>query len=274
MWTVGEAGSSSGLNQVSHGPIEPRPDRGWPGLMKSCPELPANMLQLGDHGSLVPHNVTTNLSTSIGFRPSNPLETYRGPTVGGSSSFSGPLGPASVDPLEMDNRRSSRKRKAVELSIGQSSSGIGSSNVLRIPEGGSDNPIIPRLGLGVSGLSSENPVVENTRRNVQLRISSSRQQDPLPVSNNNNNNRQSDISALYPSLRLNPVDFTSLPLPATAENSNSSSHRSQPGLRIPALRRNVPSNSRWSRNSSSRTNRSSNLVIPVSGMKLIRERYV
>ncbi|KAI3684702.1 hypothetical protein L6452_33927 [Arctium lappa] len=253
MWTVGEAGSSSGPNQVSRGQIEPRPDHGWPALMKSCPEPPASMLQLRDHGSSVPHNVTVN--------PSNSLETYRGSTAASSSSF----GPSS-DPFEMDNRRLSRKRKAVELSVGQSSSGIGSLNTLETPEGGSnmwqriaenppsDNQIIPRLGLGV-------PVAENIRRNVQLRISSSRQQDPLPV--NNNNSRQSDISALYPSLRLNPVDFRSLPAPSTTENSdsNSSSHQGQPVLRIPSLRRNFQSNSRWSRNSSSRNSRSPNLVI-------------
>ncbi|KVH98316.1 hypothetical protein Ccrd_023458, partial [Cynara cardunculus var. scolymus] len=259
MWTVGEAGSSSGTNQVSHGQIEPRPDRGWPALMKSCPEPSARMLQLGDHGSSVPHNV-----------PLTSLETFSGSATASSSSFSDPFGPSS-DPFEMDDRRLSRKRKAVELSVGQSSSGIGSSNTLERPEGGStmwqtiaenppsDNQIIPRLGLGVSGLPFENPVAENTRRNVQLRISSSRQQDPLLA---NSSNRQSDISALYPSLRLNPVDFRSLPVPATAENSNSSSHQGQPVLRIPALRRNFQSSSRWSRSSSSRNNRSSNLVIP------------
>ncbi|KAI3684704.1 hypothetical protein L6452_33929 [Arctium lappa] len=271
MWTVGEAGSSSGTNQVSHGQIEPRPDRGWPALMKSCPEPPASMLQLGDHGSLVTHNVAANPSNPIGFKPLNSLETYRGSAAASSSSFTDPFGPSS-DPFDMDNRRLSRKRKAVELSVGQSSSGIGSSNLLERPEGGSnmwqriaenppDNQIIPRLGLGVSGLSSENPVAENTRRNVQLRISSSRQQDPSLA---NNNSRQLDISALYPSLRLNPVDFRSLPAPANAENSNSSStHQGQPVLRIPALRRNLQSNARWSRNSSSRNNRSSNLVIPM-----------
>ncbi|KAJ9560091.1 hypothetical protein OSB04_005251 [Centaurea solstitialis] len=254
MWTMGEAGSSSGSNQASHGPIEPRPDGVWPGLMKSRPEPPAGLLQLGDHGSLVPHNVTAN-----------PLETYRGSNAASSSSFSDPFGPSS-DPFETDNRRLSRKRKAVELSVGQSSSGNvseGGSNLWQtIAENpSSDNPIIPRLGLGVSGIPFENPVAGNARRNVQLRISSSRQQDPLPASNSNNN-RQSDISALYPSLRLNPVDFRSLPAPVTTENPNSISHRGQPGLRIPALRRNLQSNSRWSRNSSSRTNRSSNLVIP------------
>lgn len=251
MWSVGEPSSSSVPDHS-----EPRPDHGWPSLMKSCPEPPASMLSLGDH------NVTMNLSMA-----------------GSSSSFSDPFG-SSSDPIDLDDRRLSRKRKAVELSVGQSSSssssgigiGIGSSDMFQRPESGSgsgtgstawhviaESPptsesIIPRLGLSVGG-GNENSSVENAHRNV-LRINSSRQQDLLLQNNSNINNRQHDVSGLYPSLRLNPVDFTTPPVEVTPENLSS-----QPVLRIPALRRNIQSTSRWSRNSSSRANRSSNLVI-------------
>lgn len=221
IWTVGEASSSSGPSQVNQGHIEPRPDCGWPSLMKSCTEPPSSVLSLGDHGS-------------------------------SSSSFPDPFGPP-ADPFELDDHRVSRKRKAVELSIGQSSSGVGSSNMFPRPEGVSSpwhtisenppsDPIIPRLGLSVG----ENPLVENTHRNVSLRINPPRQQvDPLPA----NNNRDSDVLGPYPSLRLNP--------PA----DNSSTHQGQPVLRVPALRRNFQSTSRWNRSSGARASRSPNLII-------------
>ncbi|KAI3773763.1 hypothetical protein L1987_48295 [Smallanthus sonchifolius] len=211
MWSVDEPSSSSGPSEASQGHVDPRGDRGWSSSMKSCPEPPSSVLSLGDHGS-------------------------------SSSSFSGPF--------ELEAHQVSRKRKAVELSIGQSSSGVGSSNVFQRPEGGSSpwqsvdedpssDPIIPRLGLSIG----ERPVRDNAQRNISLRISSSRQQvDPLL---GNNNNPGSDGSVL----RLN--------LPA----ENSSSHQGQPVLRVPALRRNFQSTSRWSRHTSSRANRSPNLVM-------------
>jgi len=218
MWTVGEPSSSSGPSQSNQGHNEPRADRGWPSLMKSCPERSSSVLSLGDNGS-------------------------------SSSAFSDPFGPSS-DPFELEARQVSRKRKAVELSIGQSSSGVGSSNMFQRPEGGSSpwhtvaedppsDPTIPRLGLSIG----DHSVRENAHRNVSLRINSSRQQvDPLPA---DNNNQESDVSAL----RLN--------LPA----ENSSSHQGQPVLRVPALRRNFQSTSRWSRSTSSRANRSPSLVM-------------
>lgn len=232
MWNIGEPSSSSIPN--------PSPDRGWSSLMKSCPEPPSSMLSLGDH-----NNASMNLS------------------MASSSSFSDPFG-SSSDPIELDDRRLSRKRKAVELSVGQSSSsgiGIGSSDMFQRAEwhGISETPpssesIIPRLGLSVGG-GIENSRVENNRRNV-LRISSSRQQESSP---GNSSNPEPEVSGLYPSLRLNPVDFITPPVAVTPDNL--SSQNSQPVLRIPALRRNLQSPSRWSRNPSSRANRSSNLVI-------------
>ncbi|KAL4559556.1 hypothetical protein LXL04_031698 [Taraxacum kok-saghyz] len=240
MWNAGEPSSSSSPNP---GHIEPRPDRGWSSLMKSCPELPSSssMLSLGDH-----HNASMNLS------------------MASSSSFSDPFG-SSSDPINLDDRRLSRKRKAVELGVGQSSSSsgirIGSSDMFQRSESGHGNrespptseSIIPRLGLSVGGGNE----TSHNRRNV-LRINSSRQQDLLPGSSNN---REPDISGLYPSLRLNPVDFITPPVAATPDNLPNQNGQ-QPVLRIPALRRNIQSTSRWSRNPSSRANRSSNLVIP------------
>ncbi|KAJ0795385.1 putative transcription factor C2H2 family [Helianthus annuus] len=216
MWTVGEPSSSSGPSQSNQSHNEPRPDRGWPALMKSCPEPSSSALSLGDRGS-------------------------------SSSSFSDPFGPSS-DPFELEARQVSRKRKAVELSIGQSSSGVGSSNMFQRSEGGPSSwrtvsedppsdPTIPRLGLSIG----EHPVRENAHRNV----------DPLSA---NNNNRESDVSVL----RLNlPVENSN-----SNSNSNSSSLQSQLGLRVPALRRNFQSTSRWSRSSSARANRSPNLATP------------
>ncbi|KAK1436594.1 hypothetical protein QVD17_02376 [Tagetes erecta] len=217
MWTVGgpSSSSSSGPNEVNSGQTEPRADHGWSSLMKSCPEPPSSGLYLGDRGS-------------------------------SSSSFS--------DPFELEAQQVSRKRKAVELSIGQSSSGVGSSSTFQRPEGGSSSwhavaedsssdPIIPRLGLSIG----EHPVRENAHGNVNSRISSTRQQaDSLLV---NNNNLESDVSVL----RLN--------LPA--ENSINPGQRV---LRVPTMRRNFQSTSRWSRNSSSRANRSPNRSPSRGGM--------
>lgn len=131
-----------------------------------------------------------------------------GPNVGESFSDN-PFGP-SYGPFELDDHRLTRKRKASELSIGQSSS----------------DPIIPRLGINVNRASSENPFAETANQNVNLRIN-----EVLPTNSNNN------------------------PEP---ENSG------QPVLRIPSLRRNYQTTSRWTRSSASRINRpsSSNLVLP------------
>ncbi|KAI7746141.1 hypothetical protein M8C21_031831 [Ambrosia artemisiifolia] len=205
MWDVGEPSSSSGPNQPNQGHTEPRPDSGWPSLMKSCPEPTSNVLSVGDHGA-------------------------------SSSSFSDPFGTSS-DPFDIDDHRLSRKRKAVELTMGQSSSGVGSSNMFQRSDVGSSSwhtiaenppsdPTIPRLGLSVG----ENP------------LAASQQVDPLLAYNNN---RESDVSGL----RLNQP------------SENSPNHQGQPVLRVPALRRNFQSTSRWSRNVSSRATRSPNLVI-------------
>ncbi|KAI3807198.1 hypothetical protein L1987_23123 [Smallanthus sonchifolius] len=212
MWSVGEPSSSSGPNQANQGHIEPRPDYGWPSLMKSCYEPPSGVLSLGDHGA-------------------------------SSSSFSDPFGPSS-DPFDSDDHRLSRKRKAVELTMGQSSSGVENSNMFQRSEGGSSpwhavaenppsDPTIPRLGLSIG----ENP------------LAARQQTDPLPAYNYN---RESDVSGL----RLNPL------------SENSSSPQGQPVLRVPALRRNFQSTSRWSRNSTSRATRSPNLVISVDRNEL------
>ncbi|XP_024968856.1 E3 ubiquitin-protein ligase MBR2-like isoform X2 [Cynara cardunculus var. scolymus] len=210
-----------------------------------------------------PHNVTVNPSTSIGIKPSNHAETYVGSNTTSSTSFSNPLGRQ----LQLPS-----KRKAVELGQG-SSSGVGSSSMFQRPEGSTSiwrsvtersppvnvmhsDQIIPRLGLGVP---SDNHAVENTsRRNVRIRINASRQQDPLPLPATNNSNLQSNLSAPFPSLRLNPVDLrSSPPVATTVENSSS-----QPTLQLPALRRNLQVSSRWSRSlGSSRANRPANIDI-------------
>ncbi|KAL8225825.1 hypothetical protein R6Q57_018382 [Mikania cordata] len=210
-WTVSEPSSSSGPNQANQGHMEPRSDHGWPSLVKSCPELPSSVLSLGDHGA--------------------------------SSSSSGSLGPSS-GPFDLNDHHLSRKRKAVELTMGQSSSGVGSSNVFQRPEGASspwhtlaENPLsdpnIPRLGLSIG----PDPLV-------------ARQQiDPI---SDYNNNQESDVSGL----RLNPP------------SENLLSHPSQPVLQVPALRRNFQSTSRGSRDSRLRATRSPNLVISGSRNEL------
>lgn len=286
MWTMGESSSSSVPNQVGLGlglgQIKPNTDHGWPCLMKETHqhETPAaSMLSYGDvnmnithnhannghHGLLfvqtsVPHNITVNPSTFIGINPSNYAETYVGLNASSSTSSSNPLGRQLQLPC---------KRKVMEL--GQSSSGVGSSSMFQIPEGSTsvwrsvvENPppanamhsdqIIPRLGLGVP---FDNHTVENTtRRNVRIRINASRQQDPLPDTNDNNN-LQLNLSAPFPSLRLNPIELRSPPPPAMTQNSSS-----QPVLQLPTLRRNLQVSSRWNRSSSSsRANRSSNIGV-------------
>ncbi|KAI3785468.1 hypothetical protein L1987_44586 [Smallanthus sonchifolius] len=242
LWSMGESSSSSMTNHASH-----------------HHDPPASMLSPGDvnmnithshannghlhHG----HNVTVNPSTFIGIKPSN----YA------SSSSSGPF--------EMEARQLPCKRKAAELTIGQSSSGIISSDVFQRPKTSNDNngqlnllssdPIIPRLGSGpgVGCVFSDNRAAENSRRNVRIRNNNSRQQDQLPASNNNNIiNGQINFSSPYPSLGLNPVATT---------GENPSNHEGQTVLRVPALRRNFQVTSR-NRSSSSRASRlvSSNII--------------
>lgn len=263
MWSMGESSSSSIPTHVSQNCIEPTTEHGWSSLMKPCPEpqqhepLPS-MLSMGDvHMNIthnhansahhaVPHNVTVNPATFIGIKPSNYATT-------------------SSDPFEMANRRLPYKRKAADLTVGQSSSGIESSNIFQRPEGSTSawrlvsenpslansmpyDPSIPRLGLGVGGVSSDNRD-ETARRNVRIRINNSHQQDSLP--SNIINNRQINFSSPHPSLGDNPIVMRA----PTVDNS--SSQVGQPVLRVPALR-NVHLSSR-NRSSSSRTSRSSNI---------------
>ncbi|XP_076908877.1 E3 ubiquitin-protein ligase MBR2-like [Bidens hawaiensis] len=201
LWSMGESSS----NHVSH-----------------RHEPPASMLSLGDANN--GHNVTVNPSAFIGIKPAN---------YASSSSSSSSLGP-----FEMEARQRPCKRKASELTIGQSSSGIINSNLFQTGSTGtngqlsliSPDPTIPRLGPSVGA--------ENNRRNVRIRINNSRQQEQLrvPASNSsNNNNRQLNFSSPYPSLGLNPVATT---------GDNSSSQVGQTMLRVPALRRNLHVTSR------------------------------
>ncbi|KAI7754832.1 hypothetical protein M8C21_018925 [Ambrosia artemisiifolia] len=239
MWSMGESSSSAVANHVSH-----------------QHEPSASMLSLGDvnmnitHGNgsnavhhLLGHNINVNPSTFIGMKPSN---------YASSSSSSGPF--------EMEARQRPCKRKAAELTIGQSSSGVVSSNVYQ--KGSNDNngqlnlrssdPIIPRPGVAVGGVVSDLRAAENNRRNVRIRINNSRQQDQLPTSSNNTINGQLNFSSPYPSLGLNPVATT---------GANPSSQDGQPMLQVPALRRNLQVTSR-NRSSSSRASRpvSSNII--------------
>ncbi|KAK9066747.1 hypothetical protein SSX86_014070 [Deinandra increscens subsp. villosa] len=234
MWNMGESSSSSVTNQVNHHHQDP----------------PASMLSLGDGNMNITHNhansshhlhhghnVTVSPSTFISIKPSNYASS--------SSSV----------PFEMEGRQLSRKRKAAELTTGQSSSGIVSSNIYQTPKGTSSSseqlslispdPTIPRLGPSAA---------ENSRRNVRIRINNSRQPDQFLAGNTNISNGQINFSSPYPSLGLNPVA-------TIGENSNSSSHEGQTVLRVPALRRNLQVTSR-NRSSSSRANRavSSNIV--------------
>ncbi|KAI3777402.1 hypothetical protein L1987_47202 [Smallanthus sonchifolius] len=263
MWSMGESSSSAVPNQVGQNRVDPKIGHGWSSFVKDHPEPhqhepPASRLSLGGvsmntsrthHG----HNVTVNPSTFIGMKPSN----Y-------ASSSSGPV--------EMEARQLPRKRKAAELNIGQSSSGVESSNILQRPEVSSsssvwqsvsENPtptntmpfdlVIPRLGSGIGVSSDSRAAMENIRRNVRIRINNSSQQDQLPATNNNiNNNGLLNFSAPYPSLGLNPVATT---------GDSSSSREGQPILRVPALIRNLHVSSRI-RSSSSRANRpfTSNII--------------
>ncbi|KAJ0818825.1 putative transcription factor C2H2 family [Helianthus annuus] len=227
MWSMGESSSSSVMNNAGpyHEPL-------------------ANMLSLGDANSgnhHLGHNVTVNPSTFIGVNPSN---------YASSSSSSGPF--------EMEARQRPCKRKAAELTIGQSSSGIISSSVFQ--KGSNDNngqlnlissdPIIPRPGPVAGGVFPDNHAADN-RRNVRIRINNSRQQDPLPVNGNSNITGQLNFSSPYPSLGLNPVV-------TTGESSSSQDGRRM--LRVPAIRRNPQVTSR-NRSSSSRANRPASLNI-------------
>nr|GEZ77389.1 hypothetical protein [Tanacetum cinerariifolium]GEZ77796.1 hypothetical protein [Tanacetum cinerariifolium] len=168
-------------------------------------------------------------------------------TAGEASISSGPnqmntFGPSS-DPFESDDNRMSRKRKAAELSIGQSSSSGGSSSVFQTPDSGSSpwvpigenstfDPTIPRLGLGLGGVFS-------------------RQQDPLPAVNNDNVNNNRQMPQINARSRSPPV--------AEATLNNLPSNPSPPVVPAPHLRRNVLSTSRWARNSAFRATRSANL---------------
>lgn len=242
MWSMGESSSSSVPNQM-----DPKTEHGWSSLMRACPEPqhheppPASMLSLGNANLNITHNHANN-------------------SIVNPSTFIGLNASSSSNPFEMNERQLPCKRKASELSTGQSSSGAGSSNMFQRPDGSStsmwrsvsENPppinsnpsdhIFAGLGLG----SSDSRIAENTRRNVRIRINNSRQPDLLPAN-----------GQTYPSLGLNPIDLRSPPVPTTAENL--SSHEGQPVSRVPSLRRNLLASSRYSRSSASRANRSLNV---------------
>nr|GEX44169.1 hypothetical protein [Tanacetum cinerariifolium] len=242
MWSMGESSSSSVPNQM-----DPKAEHGWSTLMRACPEPqdheppPASMLSLGSANLNITHNHANN-------------------SIVNPSTFIGLNASSSSNPFEMNERQLPCKRKASELSIGQSSSGAGSSSMFQRPDGSStsmwrsvtENPppinsnpsdhIFAGLGLG----SSDSRIAENTRRNVRIRINNSRQPDLLPAN-----------GQTYPSLGLNPIDLRSPPVAATPESL--SSHEGQPVSRVPTLRRNLLASSRYSRSSASRANRSLNV---------------
>ncbi|XP_076939634.1 E3 ubiquitin-protein ligase MBR2-like [Bidens hawaiensis] len=210
-WTINEPSSSSGPTQPDPGHIDPRSDRRWHTLMKSCPEPPSSVLSLTNHGA-------------------------------SSSSFTDPFGPSS-DSFDAIDHHSSRKRKAVELITGQSSSRVESSNMFQL--GPISDPTIPRLGLSIGDHPLEvrqqvDPLLPHINNNNNNNNSNN---NNIDNSNNNDNNRESDVSGL----QLNPPSENTL--------------TGQPSLRVPALRRNFQSTSRWSRGSTSRPTRSPNLVI-------------
>ncbi|KAL7604291.1 hypothetical protein Lser_V15G18966 [Lactuca serriola] len=235
MWSMGESSSNSVLNSVSQDPKTS--EHSWPpaNINITHNHVHGPLFVQNSHLETIPHNVTP--STFIPIKP---------------SSFPGS---SSSNPFEIEGqgqgllRHLPCKRKATELSIGQSSS----SNMFQNPNPVNDlqnDSIIPRLGLNIG---SE---IENTRRNVRIRINNSRQQE----------------QPSNPPLRLNSVDLRSPPVVAiTPENSNSHSHsnsnsnsnslsqETQPVLRVPALRRNThgsgSGSSRWNRNRSSDNSR-------------------
>ncbi|XP_071731433.1 E3 ubiquitin-protein ligase MBR1-like isoform X2 [Rutidosis leptorrhynchoides] len=214
LWTMGESSSSSV-------PTQSTTQHGWSSLMKPCPDphkvepLPSSFSSGDVHMNIThnaPHNATVNSSTStfIGIKPSN---------YASSSSA----------PFEMANRQLPCKRKAVELDIGQSSSG---SNIFQTPDNSTHyDRTYPGFGSGVGEVSSNNNA-ENTHRNVRIRINNPRQQESLPA-NNVVNNGQINFSSSHPSLEHNPV------IMQTPSVGNLSTHVGQPVLRVPVLRRNL-----------------------------------
>lgn len=266
MWSMGESSSSSVPNQASasQNRIDPKTEHGWSSLMRARNEPPqheppTSMLSLGNGSMNITHNPNPNPNQYHNHATNAHNITVSPSTLIGSSDRQLPL-----------------KRKATELTIGQSSSGLpeGSTSTWRsvsgLPEGSSSawrsvsenpptvnpipsDPIMPRLGLGVGvgGVSSSENRAESSRRNVRIRINNSRQHDQFPVGNVSNG--QLNFSSPYPSLGLNPVDLR----PPTV--ANSSSQDGQPVLWVPALRRNLQVSSRTSR-SSSRTSRTSNII--------------
>lgn len=212
MWSMGESSS----NSVSQDRIDPK----WP---------PENVNIAHNHGPIfmqnsqietIPHNVTP--STFIPIKPS---------TFPASSSS---------NPFEIEGHGHGQGHlRHLPLKRKEASSSNMFQNPNPVNELPSDHQIIPRLGLNVG---SE---MENTRRNVRIRINNSRQQESLTPN---------------PSLRLNTVDLRSPPVTTTTttpdnsnsnSNSNSMSQESQPVLRAPTLRRNMyGSSSRWNRNRS------------------------
>ncbi|KAK1392454.1 E3 ubiquitin-protein like [Heracleum sosnowskyi] len=225
----------------------------------------------GSENSLIP-----NHSSSI------PFDLQRSEHVEDSDG-----GPSSL----IEGRRLSRKRKATEEDVGQSS-GSGSSNYFQHAESSlwraipaprntnnsltisapSENnagviqseQVNPRLGLGVGSVSSESsPAISATRnteisrRNLRLRISSSQRQDSLPsnVFTGGTAVGSSSISAPRQASRLLPHSNSLSPEVADA-NPQSQSLLAH----VPAMGRNLQS-SRWTRSSSSRAGSTSNSVI-------------
>ncbi|KAI7740548.1 hypothetical protein M8C21_027308 [Ambrosia artemisiifolia] len=225
MWSMGEASSSAVPNRV-----DPKVGHAWSSLMKAQPEVSqrepsahASRLSLGDGNTNPTHTHANNGHNVSGKKPSNYASSSSGPSSSGIESSSIYQRPGGSNGVWQPVNENPTPTNTIYF-----------------------DPIIPRLGSGIGGVSSDSRAIENIRRNVRIRINNSRQQEQLPASNSsNNNNGLLSFSSSHSSLGLNPVATT---------GDATSSHAVQPMVQVPGFTRNlhVPSRNRSSNSRATR----------------------
>lgn len=187
----------------------------------------------------------------------------------------------------LEGRRLSRKRKAPEANVGQSSVS-GSSSYFQHAENSAwsavparfsvssslsvsapPGQVNPRLGLGATEVASDSlPDLSSaggSQRNSRLRINTSSQRDSISPTlfSSESTVRHSSISSSQPTARPFPVDY-SLDLRSTPAADNMIPQSQQVLVPVPACPQNVQG-FRWNGGSSSGTGTSASSVVSLDG---------
>ncbi|XP_022768736.1 probable E3 ubiquitin-protein ligase RHG1A isoform X2 [Durio zibethinus] len=311
-WSLGEPSSSGTQNEGSHN--EQKIDQGWSSSMSvsanAGPRLeeqlyePNSLFVQSSNSNAVPQNLNLNAEL-VGHGDGNRQVTERSNLYEPSGSENERISPGpgpgaealllssgsggyvvddndSRPDCSYEGRRASRKRKALEGNVEQSSSSGSSSYFHRaessawhgvsssysagssVNMSASRGEVHPRLGLEFRGSGADSipgpivlPIPEGSHRNFRMRINPSSIQEPInpPIFSSGDTSRQSVLSSSQQSSRLLPTDH-SLDLRSTPVVDNASPQNPNVVIRVPTLPRNVQP-FRWNGGSGSRTGSSS-----------------